>query len=981
MTIPTKSIADSIAPGVTTFYSYKGGTGRTMALANVACLLARKLVNRERILVIDWDLEAPGLHYYLSKMETRAGEMSHPGVVDYFSFVQQTIEASSGSLTATSLQAEDVLAMIDVEDFVQETRVPNVFLMCAGRFDADYQTRVAKLNWLEIYAKIPTMFESFAKTLCDSFQTVLIDSRTGMTDTSSICTTLLPDKLVVVFTPNSQSLHGVEKLVSSSLSYRRNSRDVRPLLVYPLASRIDAEREELRNLWRFGKNDGTIRGFQPLFESVLSVEYAVKECDLTKYFDEVQIQHTPDYAYGENLAALDRSDGDRFSIVRSYDALAAWLSTSALPWENPERARQRAALEVMLSEEARAINTGKLDALIPLQERIVALLIAELPGQVATVTALERYVESLVAIQTDLREARRYIKEIIAHLSGLPMPARVAAIERLLLLARMISASPSYAVSPRFDEMIRGALRAVVQLADPPSLASLEHISSRLRERGAVAESLELSQRIVSRLVGDDLHDWDQDWIMKAIGRSKESLALGFLQIGNAADAREIATEVVELRTELLGTEDDETLRATTILARASASVGDYAAAMELLESVAAIAERTRGAESHESVEATRELARFLHSRGDTMRSRVLLERLNETLDAREAQSSIDAVNVKSELGAMYYALHEFSLAKNVQVRALVSLRRIAGGTGDQVMRIEAELALTLFSLGEVAEAASVQSSVLGFHVRESGAESSEAIRAKETLGRMSASLHERKLREDVLLLRQESLGPDHSDTLSSRSSLAATLAEQGDVRRALQMQQEVVETRQAQTENDHTSRQNLLEAKTVLARLAFRNGEFSRARVLQEQLLSELSRDESATSAKSFGITKDLADTLCALGQFDSAEDILNQFYDRIALKRGVFDSETIAAKRAALAPLVAQGKLETVREEQAIELLRIRSALGPSDRETIAAMRDLLDTVKVLGDSEAAADLLRKISTASKAYDISRMGNNDAA
>src|SRR3954447_26186694 len=44
-----------------TFYSYKGGVGRSMALANVAALLAK--VGR-RVLIIDWDLEAPGLEKY-----------------------------------------------------------------------------------------------------------------------------------------------------------------------------------------------------------------------------------------------------------------------------------------------------------------------------------------------------------------------------------------------------------------------------------------------------------------------------------------------------------------------------------------------------------------------------------------------------------------------------------------------------------------------------------------------------------------------------------------------------------------------------------------------------------------------------------------------------------------------------------------------------------------------------------------------------
>lgn len=46
---------------VITFYSYKGGTGRTMALANVAWILA---ANGHRVLAVDWDLEAPGLHRF-----------------------------------------------------------------------------------------------------------------------------------------------------------------------------------------------------------------------------------------------------------------------------------------------------------------------------------------------------------------------------------------------------------------------------------------------------------------------------------------------------------------------------------------------------------------------------------------------------------------------------------------------------------------------------------------------------------------------------------------------------------------------------------------------------------------------------------------------------------------------------------------------------------------------------------------------------
>lgn len=46
---------------ICTFYSYKGGVGRSMALAQAADSFARTGL---RVLMIDFDLEAPGLEEY-----------------------------------------------------------------------------------------------------------------------------------------------------------------------------------------------------------------------------------------------------------------------------------------------------------------------------------------------------------------------------------------------------------------------------------------------------------------------------------------------------------------------------------------------------------------------------------------------------------------------------------------------------------------------------------------------------------------------------------------------------------------------------------------------------------------------------------------------------------------------------------------------------------------------------------------------------
>lgn len=70
-------IAQTRAGKVITFYSYKGGTGRSMALANVACLLAQAAQQGQapgNILIVDWDLEAPGLHRFFRDQFTKQFE-------------------------------------------------------------------------------------------------------------------------------------------------------------------------------------------------------------------------------------------------------------------------------------------------------------------------------------------------------------------------------------------------------------------------------------------------------------------------------------------------------------------------------------------------------------------------------------------------------------------------------------------------------------------------------------------------------------------------------------------------------------------------------------------------------------------------------------------------------------------------------------------------------------------------------------------
>src|SRR3954469_5198992 len=64
---------------IVTFYSYKGGTGRSLMLANVAWILASA---GRSVLAVDWDLEAPGLHRYFEPFLADPKLKGSNGVID-----------------------------------------------------------------------------------------------------------------------------------------------------------------------------------------------------------------------------------------------------------------------------------------------------------------------------------------------------------------------------------------------------------------------------------------------------------------------------------------------------------------------------------------------------------------------------------------------------------------------------------------------------------------------------------------------------------------------------------------------------------------------------------------------------------------------------------------------------------------------------------------------------------------------------------
>jgi len=307
---------------VITFYSYKGGTGRSLAVANVAWVIAS---NNRRVLVIDWDLEAPGLHYYFRPFLPDP-DLDGYGVQGIIDIVREYAAQAVTPRASDALRDRWFKPLANIArhaipltwpsgERVQFGERGGIDFIPAGRQEGQfYADRVNSFEWKRLYSQLNGgAFFDAVKDGFDAYDYVLIDSRTGVSDTSGICTIQMADALVVCFTLNNQSIRGAAAIVSS-VAQRRPDMPVfpAPMRVDPFErDKADARRAYARKV--FGKTVENLRGklAWPIFE---------------KYWDEVELPYIANYSYEELLSPFERFSRSTGKILPKIESLARVLT-------------------------------------------------------------------------------------------------------------------------------------------------------------------------------------------------------------------------------------------------------------------------------------------------------------------------------------------------------------------------------------------------------------------------------------------------------------------------------------------------------------------------------------------------------------------------------------------------------------------------------------------------------------------------------
>jgi tetratricopeptide (TPR) repeat protein len=303
---------------IATFYSYKGGTGRTMALANTAWILAS---NGLKVLVVDWDLDSPGLHKFYHPFLDPVKIGATPGIIDLIT--DYALAATAPEPRAADWHLEYARIMQHAVSVSWQDFPPGGTLdfVSAGRQNRDYATAITAIDWDNFYERLGggQFFDALRADMKANYDFTLIDSRTGLSDIADICTLHLPDILVDCFTLSDQSIEGAAA-VARSVDERYHARNIR---ILPVPMRIDdAEKEKL------DAGRALARARFHRFPSGLTEEEA------NQYWGSVEIPYKPYYAYEEVLATFGDLPGHSGSILAAFERLANAITegrAAALP--------------------------------------------------------------------------------------------------------------------------------------------------------------------------------------------------------------------------------------------------------------------------------------------------------------------------------------------------------------------------------------------------------------------------------------------------------------------------------------------------------------------------------------------------------------------------------------------------------------------------------------------------------------------------
>lgn len=654
---------------IVTFYSYKGGVGRTFGLANVAVLLARR---GKRVLVIDWDLEAPGLHRYF-RPYMREESLPKDGIIHLL----------GRAMEDPTVHWEPFVAQAQVETGV------GIFILSSGDQAPDYAERVRTFSWTEFFEKRQGggVLDRWRMEWKKAFDFVLIDSRTGITDSGGVCTVFLPDILVLVFAANEQSFaRGIQVAHGVQQSRRMLAVPRPPVAVLPLPGRFDGrdEVDEAKEwLDRFG------RELKPFYDDWLPRQFEPRQIlELTK------VPYVSKFSFGEPLPVVTHGVTDP-EFPGFYLENAARLLVSdfqdALQILDPGGARRQSAIVELRTQLAQ----------VPIDEEAMTRALTSAEGELGEGIALAELLNeagSALLRQGRLESAETCFRRALGISENHPDASSLTA-SSLTHLGDLLYSMRRFPDAEREYRRVIHMLEHTLPSGEPAIARAYENLGAVLRRTGQLAEAEEMYRRAL-HLLENTLRPGDS-----ASARAYENLGEVLLEAGQLAEAEEVYRRALDVLERTLGPSDPAIARAYENLGEVLREKGQLSEAEKVYRRALSLLESTPRQDDSTIARAYQNLGLLLRETGQLSEAEEVFRRAVYLLE-RTLRPGHPAVAVAYEnLGAVLRKAKRLSEAEEVYRQALHALVRTLRPSDSAMARAYINLGRVLRETGRLSEA------------------------------------------------------------------------------------------------------------------------------------------------------------------------------------------------------------------------------------------------------------------------------------
>jgi eukaryotic-like serine/threonine-protein kinase len=384
---------------------------------------------------------------------------------------------------------------------------------------------------------------------------------------------------------------------------------------------------------------------------------------------------------------------------------------------------------------------------------------------------------------------------------------------------------------------------------------------------------------------------------------------VAFLQ-GKYPEAESVLGNTLEMQRRVFGSEYPDTLKSMDDLAVVYREQGKYPQAEALGAQVLDIRRRTLGPEHPDTLASMNSLAIVYRNQGKYEQAEALS---SQTLGIRRrvlGPEHPDTLRSMNNLANVYINEDKYEQAEALYSQSLEIRRHVLGPDHPETLQSMVNLSIAYFAEGKFAQAEALDNQVVEIQRRVLGPEHPKTLSSMHSLA--TAFLAQGKytqaesLDRQTLEIRRRILGPEHPDTLSSLDDLARVYAAQGEYTQAETLFRQVQETERRVLGSEHP---DTLSTLSAMAKMYQQWGKYALAENYAAQALAGRRHALGSEDVYTMVSAEDLALAYQSQGKFAKAEPLAREALE-FNQKEGPDDWDRFRAESLLGASLAGQKK-----------------------------------------------------------------------